>query len=53
MSKSALILRHLAFEYLGSLAPVLEEEGYQLVHAETLTVTGQSMLRAWLQDLPA
>ncbi|MBB2973023.1 glutamine amidotransferase [Mesorhizobium sp. RMAD-H1] len=34
MSKSALILRHLAFEDLGSFAPVLEEEGYRLVHAE-------------------
>jgi GMP synthase (glutamine-hydrolysing) len=34
MSKSALILRHLAFEDLGSFGPVLEEEGYRLNHAE-------------------
>ena len=34
MSKSALILRHLAFEDLGSFAPVLEEDGYRLIHAE-------------------
>lgn len=34
MSKSTLILRHLAFEDLGSFGPVLEKEGYQLVHAE-------------------
>jgi GMP synthase (glutamine-hydrolysing) len=34
MSKSALILRHLAFEDLGSFGSVLEEEGYLLVHAE-------------------
>ena len=34
MSKSALILRHLAFENLGGFGPVLEEEGYQLIYAE-------------------
>lgn len=34
MSKSALILRHLAFEDLGSFDPVLEKEGYRLIHAE-------------------
>lgn len=34
MSKSALILRHLAFEDLGSFDPVLEEEGYRLIHIE-------------------
>ncbi len=34
MSKSALILRHLAFEGLGSFGPVLEQEGYRLTHAE-------------------
>ena len=34
MSKSALILRHLAFEDLGSFGPVLEDEGYRLNHAE-------------------
>ena len=34
MSKSALILRHLAFEDLGSFGPVLEKEGYQIIHAE-------------------
>lgn len=34
MSKSALILRHLAFEDLGGFTPVLEGEGYRLVHIE-------------------
>ena len=34
MSKSALILRHLAFEDLGSFGPVLEEEGYRLNDVE-------------------
>ena len=34
MSKSALILRHLAFEDLGSFGCVLEEGGYRLVHVE-------------------
>lgn len=34
MSKSALILRHLVFEDLGSFGPVLEEDGYRLIHAE-------------------
>lgn len=34
MSKSALILCHLAFEDLGSFAPVLEDEGYRLVLIE-------------------
>lgn len=34
MSKSALILRHLAFEDLGSFGPVVEDEGYRLNHAE-------------------
>jgi len=34
MPKSALILRHLAFEDLGSFGPVLEEEGYRLIHFE-------------------
>jgi GMP synthase (glutamine-hydrolysing) len=34
MSKSAFILRHLAFEDLGSFGPVLEEDGYRLIHAE-------------------
>ena len=34
MSKSALILRHLAFEDLGSFAPVLEEDGYRLILVE-------------------
>ncbi|MCD1635324.1 glutamine amidotransferase [Martelella mediterranea] len=34
MPKSALILRHLAFEDLGSFAPVLEEEGYRLIDSE-------------------
>ncbi|OCW59547.1 glutamine amidotransferase [Hoeflea olei] len=34
MSKSALILRHLAFEDLGSFAAVLSDEGYRLIHAE-------------------
>ncbi|HLP69769.1 MAG TPA: glutamine amidotransferase, partial [Rhizobium sp.] len=34
MSKSALILRHLAFEDLGSFAPVLEDEGYRPVLIE-------------------
>ncbi|WP_416799229.1 glutamine amidotransferase [Ciceribacter azotifigens] len=34
MSKSALILRHLAFEDLGSFAPVLEDEGYRLLLVE-------------------
>ncbi|MEO1985339.1 MAG: glutamine amidotransferase [Martelella sp.] len=34
MSKSALILRHLAFEDLGSFGPVIEEDGYRLIHAE-------------------
>ncbi|MFC3166058.1 glutamine amidotransferase [Ciceribacter thiooxidans] len=34
MSKSALILRHLTFEDLGSFAPVLEDEGYRPVLIE-------------------
>lgn len=34
MSRSALILRHLAFEDLGSFEAVLEAEGYRLTHAE-------------------
>lgn len=34
MSKSALILRHLAFEDLGSFTAVVEEEGYRLVSIE-------------------
>jgi GMP synthase (glutamine-hydrolysing) len=34
MSKSALILRHLAFEDLGSFGPVLDEEGYRINHVE-------------------
>lgn len=34
MSKSALVLRHLAFEDLGSFGAVLEEEGYRLIPVE-------------------
>jgi len=34
VSKSALILRHLTFEDLGSFAPVLEDEGYRPVLIE-------------------
>lgn len=34
MLKSALILRHLPFEGLGSSGSVLEEGGYQLIHIE-------------------
>jgi GMP synthase (glutamine-hydrolysing) len=34
MSKTALILRHLAFEDLGSFGAVLEDQDYNLVHAE-------------------
>ncbi len=32
--KSALILRHMAFEDLGSFAPVLRDAGYQLQDIE-------------------
>ena len=34
MPKSALILRHLAFEDIGSFGVILEEHGYRLLHAE-------------------
>lgn len=46
--KSALVLRHLAFEGLGCLAPVLEAEGYdiEMIEAPLHTLTGLDVISA-------